>query len=127
MLAEHDRLALALLGNDLELSDTTRQTERRLDRVSQAPVNAFAQNERIDDNGNVDGHYAITCQADGSSIVDITDPLNPNVLAFIVSNVDGELRNVLWRDVKVWKNWAIVVADTGGIDDHGVQIYNFSS
>eukprot|EP01084_Bolivina_argentea_P129181 228178_1 len=74
--------------------------------------------------GNVNKHYAITSQADGSTIVDVTDPINPNVLAFITSNVDGALRNVLWRDVKVFKEWAIVVADTGGINDHGIQIYN---
>ena len=82
--------------------------------------------QTLDSEGHVNKHYAITCQADGTSIVDITDPLNPNVLAFIVSNVDPPLRNVLWRDVKVYKDWAIVGADTGGVDDHGIQLYHLT-
>merc|ERR1711991_641261 len=48
--------------------------------------------QTLNEQGNVEKHYAITCQADGSTIIDITDALNPNVLAFIVSNVDGDLR-----------------------------------
>ena len=42
----------------------------------------------FDNNGNAVGHYAITGQTDGSSIVDITDPINPVVLAFIATNVE---------------------------------------
>ena len=80
--------------------------------------------QTLDEHGKVNKHYALTSQADGSTIVDITEPLYPNVLAFVVSNVDGALRNVLWRDVKVYKHWAIVSADTGGINDHGIQIFD---
>merc|ERR1719295_165141 len=38
---------------------------------------------QYDDDGEATGYYALTGQSDGSSIVNITDPINPNVLAFI--------------------------------------------
>merc|ERR1719334_2643611 len=42
---------------------------------------------KYDDSNVAIGYYALTCQTDGVSIVDITDPVHPNVLAFIESNV----------------------------------------
>eukprot|EP01084_Bolivina_argentea_P300391 517973_1 len=78
-----------------------------------------------DDNNNAIGYYVITCQTDGTSIVDITEPINPNVLAFIQSNVEP-MRHVNWRDAKVFNDHVYVVADTNphGINDHALQIYN---
>ncbi len=52
-----------------------------------------------EESGVAVGHYALTCQTDGVSVVDITDPINPNVLAFVESNV-SPIRHVNWRDMK---------------------------
>ena len=120
----------------LDEDDSLNEYEcRGVDLLSFLPIVALGSNnnasgadiwgyDTLDADGRVDAHYAITAQADGASVVDVTDPLRPNVLAFVVSNVAGELRNVLWRDVKVYRHWAIVVADTGGVDDHSVQIFD---
>lgn len=44
--------------------------------------------------------YAITGQRDGTSFVDISDPYNPVVLAFVPSHLEVYL-NQSWRDIKV--------------------------
>ena len=41
--------------------------------------------------------YAIVCLNDGTSFVDVTDPFNPKVVAFLPTQTS----NSLWRDVKV--------------------------
>ena len=40
-----------------------------------------------DADGAATAHYAIAGLSDGTSIVDVTDPINPNVLAFVEQNV----------------------------------------
>ena len=52
-----------------------------------------------EESGAAVSHYALTCQTDGVSIVDITDPIHPNVLAYVESNV-SPIRHVNWRDMK---------------------------
>ncbi len=79
-----------------------------------------------DDNNNYIGYYALTGQYDGTSIVDITDPLNPNVLAFVQSNVDPK-RFVIWRDIKTFGDFAFVVADAKPQNDHHLQAFNISN
>ena len=54
------------------------------------------------------------------SIVDITDPINPNVLAFIESNV---FSHVSWRDIKIFGDFAFVVADDPQ-NKHNLTIFN---
>eukprot|EP01084_Bolivina_argentea_P118388 210070_1 len=78
---------------------------------------------QYNNNNNYIGYYALTGQSDGSSIVDITDPLNPNVLAFIKSNIDP-LRFVIWRDIKTFNDFAFIVADAFPQNDHHLQIIN---
>mmetsp|Transcript_71909 Transcript_71909/g.64610 ORF Transcript_71909/g.64610 Transcript_71909/m.64610 type:complete len:501 (-) Transcript_71909:341-1843(-) len=60
--------------------------------------------------------FAITGQTDGASIVDITNPSEPEVLCFIPAKVST---NTLWRDIKLAENndgvkFAFIVADRGG-------------
>ena len=51
----------------------------------------------------------------GLSVVDVTDSENPDVIGFL------ETRRVrsIWRDVKVFKDYAFIVAETPG---HGMQV-----
>ena len=51
MLAERERLGLrlALPRHDLDLGDTVGEAERRLERVGEAPLDAFLQHETVDD------------------------------------------------------------------------------
>jgi len=62
--------------------------------------------------------YAIVCVYDGTSFVDITDPLNPMVLAFIQST--SQIGSI-WHDVKVFNNYAYIVSEE---PNHGMQVFD---
>jgi choice-of-anchor B domain-containing protein len=69
------------------------------------------------------GHeYALVGRIDGTSMVDITDPVNPKFLVD-VPKTEGS-PNGAWRDIKVYKNHAFIVAD--GSDQHGVQVFDLT-
>ncbi|KND02087.1 regulatory P domain-containing protein [Spizellomyces punctatus DAOM BR117] len=52
--------------------------------------------------------YAIIGQTDGTAFVDITSPSSPIFLGRLASNVNAK---VPWRDIKVFKDHAFIVAD----------------
>ncbi len=64
--------------------------------------------------------YALVGRMDGTSFVDISDPYNP-VLIGNLPMTDGAQAN-MWRDIKVYKDHAYVVADGAG--DHGMQVFD---
>jgi len=51
--------------------------------------------------------YALVGLTNGFSVVDLSDPSNPTELYFIGGP------NSIWRDIKVWNNFAFVTADEG--------------
>jgi len=55
-----------------------------------------------------DKKYVIAGTTIGTSIVDVTDPLNPVVLVWIPSQVSTA---TIWRDMKVLNNYVYIVAD----------------
>ena len=66
-----------------------------------------------DENGN---EYAFVGTIHGLSIVDVSEPTNPNELFFI----EGE--SSTWRDIKTWQHYAYVVNEKGG----GILIIDLS-
>lgn len=66
--------------------------------------------------------YVLMTQMDGTSYVDISDPMNPLVLVFIPAQVP-DFRRQFWRDVKVFDNHAFIVGDRG---DHGMQVFDLT-
>ena len=50
----------------------------------------------------------------------MTNATNPNVLAFVPTNIDP-LAFVIWRDIKTYGDYAFVVADDYW-NSHGMQI-----
>ena len=66
--------------------------------------------------------YALVGRSDGTAFVDVTDPYNP---AFVgdLPMTEGSRANV-WRDIKVYRNHAYIVADGAGM--HGVQVFDLS-
>ena len=60
----------------------------------------------------------------GTSFVDITDPVDPQLLGFLPSH-DGGSDD--WRDIKVYQNHAFIVADGSGNSTHGLQIFDLST
>jgi choice-of-anchor B domain-containing protein len=62
--------------------------------------------------------YALVGRVDGTSFVDVSDPFNPVFLGDL-PKTDGVPGNV-WRDIKVYQNYAFIVAD--GSAHHGMQV-----
>lgn len=67
--------------------------------------------------------YALVGRNDGTSFIDITDPMNP-VLIGDLPKTSNTPRSQLWRDIKTFKNHAYVVADGAGA--HGMQIFDLT-
>ncbi len=66
--------------------------------------------------------YALVGRIDGTSFVDITDPVRPRYLGDL-HKTEGSPSGA-WRDIKVYKNHAYVVAD--GSDRHGMQVFDLT-
>lgn len=61
--------------------------------------------------------YAMIGCMDGTSFVDVTDPLNPQVLGFLRTHTSSSM----WRDLKVFNNHVFIVSEAY---DHGMQVYD---
>jgi len=66
--------------------------------------------------------YALAGRRDGTSFVDVTDPLHPRYLGQLLRTEGSPL--AAWRDIKVYKNHAYIVADGSGL--HGIQIFDLT-
>jgi choice-of-anchor B domain-containing protein len=66
--------------------------------------------------------FAIVGRFDGTAFVEVTDPANPRYLGDLPLH-EGARPN-LWRDMKVYKNHAYIVADGAG--PHGVQVFDLT-
>ncbi|MBT8487316.1 MAG: choice-of-anchor B family protein, partial [Gemmatimonadetes bacterium] len=65
--------------------------------------------------------YALVGRNDGTSFVDITDPVNP-VLVGDLPKTHETPRSQLWRDIKTYRDHAFIVADGAGA--HGMQVFD---
>jgi len=63
--------------------------------------------------------YAIAGVFDGTSFVDVTDPVNPSVLGFLRTHTVGSS----WRDIKVYKDHAFIISEARG---HGMQVFDLT-
>lgn len=66
--------------------------------------------------------YALVGRADGTAFVDVSTPTNPIYVGELL-RTDGSRVNS-WRDIKVYKDHAFIVADNVG--DHGMQIFDLT-
>lgn len=101
----------------------------RMDLLSYLPISAL---------GGVDGihlndmwgwtdtqtgfEYALVGRGDGVSFVDISDPNNPRYIGHL-GQTPGSPES-LWRDIKVYKDHAFIVADASGF--HGLQVVDLT-
>ncbi len=67
--------------------------------------------------------YALVGRNDGTSFIDITDPVNP-VLIGDLPKTPATPRTQLWRDIKTYENHAYIVADGAGA--HGMQVFDLT-
>lgn len=66
--------------------------------------------------------YALLGRNDGTSFVDLGDPENPVDLGFLPRTAGSPPS--IWRDIKVYKDHAFIVADGAGA--HGIQIFDLT-
>lgn len=66
------------------------------------------------------GEYALIGRTDGTSFVDLTDPNNPVYLGDLPMTETAN--RSIWRDIKVYKDHAYIVADGAGA--HHLQIFD---
>ena len=66
--------------------------------------------------------YALVGRYDGTSFVDVSDPSYPRYLGDLPM-AEGARGN-FWRDIKVYRNHAFIVADGSG--QHGMQVFDLS-
>lgn len=64
--------------------------------------------------------YALIAMTNSTAFVDVSDPLNPVFLGRLNSNAGTNF----WRDVKVYNDYAFIVAD--GVGAHGMQVFNLA-
>ena len=66
--------------------------------------------------------YALVGRMDGTSFVDVSDPYNPRYLGNL-SRTEGSPAST-WRDIKVFRDHAFIVADGAG--EHGMQVFDLT-
>ncbi|MFV1981532.1 MAG: choice-of-anchor B family protein, partial [Rhodothermia bacterium] len=66
--------------------------------------------------------YALVGRNDATSFIDVSDPRNPVVLGQLARTEGTPVST--WRDIKVYKNYAFIVADGAGA--HGIQIFDLT-
>ncbi|MFK7827966.1 MAG: choice-of-anchor B family protein [Oligoflexales bacterium] len=72
----------------------------------------------------VTGHeIAIVGLTNGTSFVDISNPTLPVTIGFLPSRNGGR---DIWRDIKVYADYAFIVADAFGNHRHGLQVYDLN-
>ncbi len=100
-----------------------------VDLVSFLPVSAIggARGVRVNDlwgwnDPETGREYALIGRLDGTSFVDVSDPYNPVYLGNLPKTADSP--GSTWRDIKVYKDHAFVVAD--GAAAHGMQVFDLT-
>ncbi|HEU5209447.1 MAG TPA: choice-of-anchor B family protein [Longimicrobiales bacterium] len=66
--------------------------------------------------------YALVGRNDGTSFVDISNPTRPVFVGFL-PRTEGS-PTAVWRDIKVYRDHAYIVADASG--EHGVQVFDLA-
>ncbi len=69
-----------------------------------------------------DKEYALVGLTDGTAFVDVSDPVNPILLGTLPQTPGA--RPSAWRDIKVYQNYAFIVADNAGA--HGLQVFDLT-
>ena len=64
--------------------------------------------------------YVLLGRTNGTSFLDITDPVNPIYLG----DLPTATLNSTWRDIKVYNNYAFIVSEAG---QHGMQIFDLTN
>ena len=99
------------------------------DLLSHTPVNILANTIGNPEGSDLWGwtdpttgkEYAIAAMTNSTAFIDVSDPLNPIYLGRIDTQ-NGSTS--FWRDVKIYNNYAFIVADNIGA--HGMQVFDLT-
>ena len=131
VLASPDERIASVMGEETRCADGTAATFdcNGVDLLAFMNVTDLGGGRGIEVNdvwGWVDSEtgreYALVGRVDGTSFVDISDPSNP-VLVGNLPRTEGS-PGAVWRDIKVYRDHAYIVADASG--DHGVQVFDLT-
>ncbi|WP_430410580.1 choice-of-anchor B family protein [Kordia sp.] len=94
------------------------------DLLSNLPKSTFSNEDGSDIWGWTDTttakEYALITFEDKTCFVDVSDPVNPIYLG----NMPTSAGVSFWRDIKVYNNYAYIVADNVG--NHGMQVFDLT-
>ena len=98
------------------------------DLLSIIPIVTLANSQGIIEGSDVWGwtdpldgkEYALIATTNSTAFVDLSDPINP----IFLGRLDTATTASYWRDVKVYNNYAFIVADNVGA--HGMQIFDLT-
>ncbi len=99
------------------------------DLMSRVPVSTLANSLGNPEGSDIWGwtdpttgkEYAIAAMTNSTAFVDVSDPLSPIYLGRIDTENGG---TSFWRDVKIYQNYAFIVADNLGA--HGMQVFDLT-
>jgi choice-of-anchor B domain-containing protein len=63
--------------------------------------------------------FALIGKNNGTAFVEVTDPVNP----VYIGSLPTHTTNSLWRDIKVFADYAFIVAEAG---EHGMQVFDLN-
>ena len=93
------------------------------DLLSHIPLSKFSSESANDNWGWTDSstgkEYVLSGLYDGTAFIDISDPKNPIFLGKLSTASSPSL----WRDVKVYKNFAFIVSEA---PNHGLQVFDLT-
>ena len=121
----------AMTGKDMPCSDGTVQqfSCKNVDLKAFMPVSAVGGEGGVELNDiwgwtdpKTGTEYALVGRADGTAFVDVSDPNNPVYVGELLRTEGSRVNS--WRDVKVYKDHAFIVADNVG--DHGMQVFDLT-
>lgn len=99
------------------------------DLMSRVPVSTLANSLGNPEGSDIWGwtdpttgkEYAIAAMTNSTAFVDVSDPISPIYLGRIDTQNGG---TSFWRDVKIYQNYAFIVADNLGA--HGMQVFDLT-
>ena len=97
-----------------------------VDLMAYVPLSVFGSGRGNDIWGWTDpttgDEYALMGLTDGTAFVKVTDPVNPVFVGKLPRHATGV--DSVWRDIKVYRDHAFIVADSAG--NHGMQVFDMT-
>ena len=131
VIGEGDNVLQPITGGRVECEDGYADIFgcENVDMISFLPISALGGDRGVQLNDmwgwtdeDTGKNYALVGRNNGTSFVDVTDPLNPVYIGDLPMT-EGSRANV-WRDMKVYSDHVFVVADNAGA--HGVQVMDLT-